>query len=315
MRLLTSTAVLSCACAAVLSGGVAGAPVAKPRLVSNRPVETGARWIGVVSASRRPVVTARLGRRAQAVTVRRAPPRPLPAARDLPPGWPLDALGRSPAVRHRARPAGRAPADECDGRRRRAERIPAGLGLLGPGLSLGRRPTDSRRRQRPAGALGRQRPRRPGCDRLPGRDRSRSAGRLRDRPRRALGTPRRSVRDDHHRRGVPAADGARVRLRGESLGLRAARRREAPRRGDRRDHDLLGLQPPARPGRRRPTARCTSPTRSTTASSGSPPAASISDPRRRHQPAERRRARPGREHLLHRVGEQPDPAHHAGRRR
>ena len=74
MRLLTSTAVLSCACAAVLSGAVAGAPAAKPRLVSNRPVETGARWIGVVSASRRPVVTARLGRRAQAVTVRRLRP-------------------------------------------------------------------------------------------------------------------------------------------------------------------------------------------------------------------------------------------------
>jgi sugar lactone lactonase YvrE len=71
MRLLTSTAVLSCACAAVLSGAVAGAPAAKPRLVSNRPVETGARWIGVVSASRRPVVTARLGRRSQTVTVRR----------------------------------------------------------------------------------------------------------------------------------------------------------------------------------------------------------------------------------------------------
>ena len=70
MRLLTSTAVLSCACAAVLSGAVAGAPVAKPRLVSNRPAETGARWIGVVSASRRPVVTARLGRRSQTVTVR-----------------------------------------------------------------------------------------------------------------------------------------------------------------------------------------------------------------------------------------------------
>jgi streptogramin lyase len=74
MRLLTSTAVLSCACAAVLSGVVSGAPVAKPRLVSNRPVETGARWIGVVSASRRPVVTARLGRRSQAVTVRRLRP-------------------------------------------------------------------------------------------------------------------------------------------------------------------------------------------------------------------------------------------------
>ena len=70
MRLLTSTAVLSCACAAVLSGAVAGAPAAKPRLLSNRPVETGARWIGVVSASRRPVVTARLGRRSQTVTVR-----------------------------------------------------------------------------------------------------------------------------------------------------------------------------------------------------------------------------------------------------
>jgi streptogramin lyase len=74
MRLLTSTAVLSCACAAVLSGAVAGAPAAKPRLVSNRPVETGARWIGVVSASRRPVVTARLGRRSQTVTVRRLRP-------------------------------------------------------------------------------------------------------------------------------------------------------------------------------------------------------------------------------------------------
>ncbi len=74
MRLLTSAAVLSCACAAVLSGVVAASPAAKPRLVSNRPVETGARWIGVVSSSRRPVVTARLGRRSQAVTVRRLRP-------------------------------------------------------------------------------------------------------------------------------------------------------------------------------------------------------------------------------------------------
>jgi NHL repeat len=74
MRLLTSAAALFCACAAVLSGVVAGAPSAKPRLVSNRPVETGARWIGVVSASRRPVVTARLARRNQAVTVRRLGP-------------------------------------------------------------------------------------------------------------------------------------------------------------------------------------------------------------------------------------------------
>jgi YD repeat-containing protein len=74
MRLLTSAAALFCACAAVLSGVVAGAPSAKPRLVSNRPVETGARWIGVVSASRRPVVTARLGRRAQPVVVRRLRP-------------------------------------------------------------------------------------------------------------------------------------------------------------------------------------------------------------------------------------------------
>jgi sugar lactone lactonase YvrE len=74
MRLLTSAAALFCACAAVLSGVVAGAPPAKPRLVSNRPVESGARWIGVVSAPRRPVVTARLGRRAQAVTVRRLRP-------------------------------------------------------------------------------------------------------------------------------------------------------------------------------------------------------------------------------------------------
>ena len=74
MRLLTSAAVLSCACAAVLSGVVAGAPAAKPRLVANRPVETGARWIGVVAAPHRPAVTARLGRRAQAVTVRRLRP-------------------------------------------------------------------------------------------------------------------------------------------------------------------------------------------------------------------------------------------------
>ena len=74
MRLLTSAAVLSCACAAVLSGVVAASPAAKPRLVSNRPVETGARWIGVVSSTRRPVVTARLGRRTQAVTVRRLRP-------------------------------------------------------------------------------------------------------------------------------------------------------------------------------------------------------------------------------------------------
>jgi hypothetical protein len=66
MRLLTS--------AAVLSGVVAAAPDAKPRLVSNRPVETGARWIGVVSSIRRPVVTARFGRRSQAVTVRRLRP-------------------------------------------------------------------------------------------------------------------------------------------------------------------------------------------------------------------------------------------------
>jgi YD repeat-containing protein len=74
MRLLTSTAVLSCACAAVLSGAVAGGSFVQPRLVSNRPVETGARWIGVVAAARSPAVTARLGRRRQAVTVRRLRP-------------------------------------------------------------------------------------------------------------------------------------------------------------------------------------------------------------------------------------------------
>lgn len=74
MRLLTSTAALICAGAAVLSAPLAGAPAAKPRLVSNPPAQTGVRWIGVVAAPRPPDVTARLGRRAQAVAVRRLRP-------------------------------------------------------------------------------------------------------------------------------------------------------------------------------------------------------------------------------------------------
>ena len=94
MRLLTSTAVLSCACAAVLSGAVAGAPAAKPRLVSNRPVETGARWIGVVD--RVPPPSRDGSPRAPRPGGDGAPPSPgpLPAARDLPTGRTLGALGR-----------------------------------------------------------------------------------------------------------------------------------------------------------------------------------------------------------------------------
>jgi sugar lactone lactonase YvrE len=71
MRLLTGTAVLLVLGAAVLSAPLVGAPDSKPRLLSNRPAQTGARWIGVVSAARSPAVTARLGRRTHAVTVRR----------------------------------------------------------------------------------------------------------------------------------------------------------------------------------------------------------------------------------------------------
>src|SRR5215203_1069920 len=142
----------------------------------------------------------------------------------------------------------------------------------------------------------------------------RSARRLWDRPRRAVGPPHRSVRDDHHRRGVPTADGARIRLRGKSVGLGVARRREAARRGDGCRHDVRTVQPPARTGgrgrrdgvRRRHVQQ---------PHPGDLPRRLRHDPRRRHQPAERRRARARREHLLQRVGVEPDPPDHADRRR
>jgi DNA-binding beta-propeller fold protein YncE len=75
MRLLLSTAALVATGAAVLSAPLAGAPAAKPRLVSNPSVQVGARWVGVATSSRRPVVTARLGRTSQRVAVRRLRPR------------------------------------------------------------------------------------------------------------------------------------------------------------------------------------------------------------------------------------------------
>jgi hypothetical protein len=154
MRLLTSAAVLSCACAAVLSGAVAGAPAAKPRLVSNRPVETGARWIGVVSASRRPVVTARFGRRSQTVTLRR-----FRSGR-----YQLRAIFRQAgrwalwAARQRF---GSVLVRQASLRLTNAMDVvvePSGSLLVSdfsdPCLPLERRPADSPRRQRPAGAHG-----------------------------------------------------------------------------------------------------------------------------------------------------------------
>ena len=107
MRLLASTAALLCAGAAVLSAPLSGAPDAKPRLLSNPSVEVGARWIGTLTAPRRPAVSARLGSRRQPVTVRRLRPGryQLRATFPAPGRWTLLA-GRTSlgAVRVRARP-------------------------------------------------------------------------------------------------------------------------------------------------------------------------------------------------------------------
>ena len=196
MRLLTSAAVLSCACAAVLSGVVAGAPSAKPRLVANRPVETGARWIGVVAASRRPAVTARLGRRTQAVTVRRLRPGrfQLRAIFRQAGRWTLwdgrqqfgTVLVRQAPLRLTnamdvvVEPSGSLLVSDFSDRvfRLDGQRLTLVAGNGRPGYSGDGGPADA------------------GGDRLPGRDRGRSAGRLRNRPRGALDPPRRSGRDD-----------------------------------------------------------------------------------------------------------------------
>lgn len=73
MRPLTGALALLCAGAAALSVGSTGAPP-KSRLLSSPPAQVGARWIGIVSSPRAPAVTARLGRRARQVTVRRLRP-------------------------------------------------------------------------------------------------------------------------------------------------------------------------------------------------------------------------------------------------
>lgn len=74
MRLLMSTAALLATGAAVLSAPLAGAPAAKPRLLSSPAAQVGARWTGMVAASNRPIVVARLGASQQRVTVQRIRP-------------------------------------------------------------------------------------------------------------------------------------------------------------------------------------------------------------------------------------------------
>lgn len=71
MRLLTSTAALLATGAAVLSAPLAGAPAAKPRLISSPAAQVGTRWTGMVAAANRPVVVARLRGSRQPVAVRR----------------------------------------------------------------------------------------------------------------------------------------------------------------------------------------------------------------------------------------------------
>jgi YD repeat-containing protein len=71
MRLLTSTAALLAFSAAVLSAPLAGGPEAKPRLVSSPPAQVGVRWTGMLAASTRPVVVARLRAARQGVSVHR----------------------------------------------------------------------------------------------------------------------------------------------------------------------------------------------------------------------------------------------------
>jgi streptogramin lyase len=74
MRLLTSTAALLATGGAVLSAPLAGAPAAKPRLISSPAAQVGVRWTGMVAAANRPVVVARLGASRQPVAVRRVRP-------------------------------------------------------------------------------------------------------------------------------------------------------------------------------------------------------------------------------------------------
>jgi streptogramin lyase len=71
MRPLTSTAVLLSTGAAVLAAPLAGAPVAKPRLLSSPAAQVGVRWTGMLAAPRRPVVVARLRAARQLIAVRR----------------------------------------------------------------------------------------------------------------------------------------------------------------------------------------------------------------------------------------------------
>ena len=73
MRPLMSTAALLATGAAVLTAPLAGAP-SKPRLLSSPAAQVGARWTGMVAASNRPIVVARLGASRQRVAVQRIRP-------------------------------------------------------------------------------------------------------------------------------------------------------------------------------------------------------------------------------------------------
>jgi streptogramin lyase len=68
---LPSTAALLAIGAAVLSAPLAGAPEAKPRLLSSSPAQVGVRWTGMLAAPRRPVVVARFRAARQRVAVQR----------------------------------------------------------------------------------------------------------------------------------------------------------------------------------------------------------------------------------------------------
>ena len=314
MRLLTSAAVLSCACAAVLSGAVAGAPAAKPRLVSNRPVETGARWIGVVSASRRPVVTARLGRRSQTVTVRRLRPGryQLRAIFRQAGRWALwAARQRFGTVLVRQAPLRLTNAMdvvvEPNGSLLVSDFSDRVFRLNGDRLTL-----------------------------LAGNGRPGHTGDGGPAIRAAIGFPVEIAVDPrggfgivHGERWVRHVDPSGTittvaefqqptALAYDSAGnlfvselLGGVKRRDAATGAV---TTYAGLQPPARAGgrgrrngvRRRHVQQ---------PRPADLPRRLRHDSRRRHQPAQRRRARPGREHLFHRLGVEPDPQDHAGRRR
>ena len=70
MRVPSTVALLATG-AAVLTAPLAGAPEARPRLVSSPPAQVGVRWTGMLAAPRRPVVVARLRAARQRVAVQR----------------------------------------------------------------------------------------------------------------------------------------------------------------------------------------------------------------------------------------------------